>query len=112
MTKDQYLEMCEALGTVPDKDQMPADLEDLTSQTQEVVAIFNYLPDKWDSMAGAYLGKDLSNILTFFEVFDVHKKDMVVYLDLLAVLIEEQIKFTNNKLKSGKGTSDRQDSKN
>jgi hypothetical protein len=74
MTKEQYFELCEALGTQPKEEEIPIEISDFPLFVQESIRIFNHLPDRWDSFSGTYFGKDYS-ILPFliglFEVDDV-----------------------------------------
>ena len=112
MSRSAYLEMCEQLGSTPVQSEIPVELDDLTVQAQEVVEIFNYLPDQWGAMGG-YLGKDLSNFPVVFKLFNIDKSYWLVYLDLLGILIEKQVEIVNKKIeakakmgaKSGKGST-------
>lgn len=99
MSKENYLEMCQQLGSTPVEEEIPIELDDLTVQTQTVIEIFNYLPDKWGGMGG-YEGKDLSNFPVIFNLFEVPKTQWLTYIDLLGILIEEQIKVVNKKIEA------------
>ena len=99
MTKEHYLEMCEQMNSTPIKEEIPVEIDDLTVQSQNVIEIFNYFPEKWGGMGG-YEGKDISNFPTIFNLFEVPQKDWLLYLDLLGVLIEEQVKIVNRKLEA------------
>jgi hypothetical protein len=111
MDRNNYLEMCEQLGSAPIESEIPTELDDLTVQSQEVIEIFNYLPDQWGAMGG-YLGKDLSNFDVVFRLFNVDESYWLVYLDLLGILIEKQVEVVNKKIeakakmgaKGGKGS--------
>ena len=65
--------MCKMLGSEPNEEEMPIEREDLTLETQEVFNIFDYLPARWDSFSGMYLGKDLSILPIICEQFEVPK---------------------------------------
>lgn len=97
MTKDHYLEMCLNLGNDPIVEEIPIELDDLTVQSQEVIEIFNYFTDEWSDMGG-YLGKNLSNFPVIFDLYGVPKNNWLLYLDLLGVLIQEQVKIVNTKI--------------
>lgn len=99
MSKEDYLEMCRQLGSTPIEEEIPVSLDDLTVQAQEVIEIFNYLPDQWGAMGG-YLGKDLSNFPVVFNMFEVSKVNWMLYLDLLGILIEDQIEIVNKKIEA------------
>lgn len=87
------------MGSEPIDDEIPIELEDLTVQSQDVIGIFNYLPDQWGSMGG-YTGKDLTSFATIFKIFEVEESNWILYLDLLGVLIEEQVKVVNKKIEA------------
>lgn len=87
------------MGSEPVEKEIPIELDDLTAQSQEVIEIFNYLPDQWGSMGG-YTGKDLSNFPIIFDLFHVPKEQWLLYIDLLGILIEEQIKVVNKKIEA------------
>lgn len=87
------------MDSEPLENEIPIELDDLTAQSQEVIEIFNYLPDQWGGM-GSYTGKDLSNFPIIFELFHVPKEQWLLYIDLLGILIEEQIKVVNKKIES------------
>lgn len=99
MSRQQYIEMCQQLGSTPLDEEMPIGIDDLTVQSQEVIEIFNYLPDQWGSMGG-YIGKELTNFPTIFKLFKVSKSNWLLYLDLLGILIEHQIEIVNKKIEA------------
>lgn len=71
MTRDQYFEMCEALGSEPIDSEIPIEFDDLPTEIQEALRIYRYLQDSWDYMSGKYIGKNLTGIKDIFEMFDV-----------------------------------------
>jgi hypothetical protein len=71
MTRDQYFEMCEALGSEPIDSEIPIEFDDLPTEIQEALRIYRYLQDNWDYMSGKYIGKNLTGIKDIFEMFDV-----------------------------------------
>ena len=84
MTKDQYFEMCEALGTQPLDSEIPLEIDDFPSEVQEAFSIHNSLQDNWDTMNGNYLGKDLSIFMTVFrDIMCLPIEDIKVYFDLV-----------------------------
>lgn len=101
MTKEMYLEMCDNMNSEPDEDEVPPDFEDLSEQSQVVLSMFNYLPDKWNSMAGTYDGKDYSNLFTIYELFSINNSDWLLYTDLLNVVVNEKITSINKKMSKG-----------
>ena len=84
MTKDQYFEMCEALGTQPLDSEIPLEIDDFPSEVQEAFAVHSSLQDNWDTMNGHYLGKDLSMFLTVYrDILHLPIEDIKVYFDLV-----------------------------
>ena len=109
MTKEQYLLMCEQLGSEPIAEEIPADFADFPYVIQETMQIFSILPDNWEGMSGTYMGKDYS-ILPFLmsEIFMVENKQLTMkYLLLIGSIVMEQHtqkqKARQRKQKSSKG---------
>lgn len=71
MTKEAYLEMCEALNSVPKESEIPVDFEDLITEVQEAVIIYNSLQDQWDYMNGNYIGKNFNYIDTVLKLYKI-----------------------------------------
>jgi len=97
MSKENYYNMCEQLGTDPNDGVIPIDFDDLTFQSQDALIVFQYLRDEWDHMNGIYLGKDLSNIKFIFELLDIAKDNWLVIIQLLNYIVEIRIKKINKK---------------
>ena len=89
MTKQQYFEMCEQLGSEPLEEEIPVEYEDLPLEVQEALQLYNTLQDSWDYMGGNYIGKDLSYFGTIFDLYEVPREDrrnlyeLVIYIDQL-----------------------------
>jgi hypothetical protein len=89
MTRQQYFEMCEQLGSEPIEEEIPVEYDDLPLEVQEALQLYNTLQDSWDYMGGNYIGKDLSYFGTILELYDVHPADrrnlyeLIVYIDQL-----------------------------
>jgi hypothetical protein len=75
MTKEQYFDMCEQLGTEPVEDQIPVEYEDLLLEVQEALRIYNVLQDNWDYMNGNYIGKNLNGFKDILEIFEIPRED-------------------------------------
>ncbi len=52
MTKDQYLAMCEQLGSEPIDSEIPLEYSDLPHEAQQAHEVFHYLPDRLDGFSG------------------------------------------------------------
>lgn len=83
MTKEQYFEMCEMLGSTPIDSQIPFEFEDLPVEVQEALYIYNNLQDNWDYMGGNYIGKNLTGIKDILEISGVEKEDYKSMYELL-----------------------------
>lgn len=88
MTKERYLEMCEMLGNQPLEEEIPVEEGDLTYQSIKALEIYKFLRDVYDSNIGRYLGKDLSNISSIFDIFGVDEDrklmyQLIVYIDMV-----------------------------
>lgn len=58
---------------------MPLDLSEFPEEVQVAFFIFSYLPDKWDTNVGYYMGKDWTLIPFLFETFGVQDKAEILY---------------------------------
>lgn len=83
MTRDGYFEMCEVMGTVPKDDEIPVEFDDLITEVQECVVIYNSLRDSWEFVGGNYLGKDLSYIEAVFKMYQVPPDMYRWYLEIV-----------------------------
>lgn len=109
MTKEQYLLMCENLGTEPNPEEIPAEFSDFPVQVQEALQIFSILPDNWEGMSGTYMGKDYT-ILPFLmnEIFLVDNKQLTMkYILFIGSIVMEQYskkqQARQRKAKTSKG---------
>lgn len=75
MTKNQYFEMCEELGTTPVESEIPVELDDLPLELQTALTIWFGLPDNIDTFAGGYYGKHLTGIIEIFKLYNVDARD-------------------------------------
>lgn len=75
MTKEQYFEMCEQLGSEPQEEEIPVEYDDFPLEVQEALQIYNNLQDNWDYMGGNYIGKNLTGFKDILDIFEVAKKD-------------------------------------
>lgn len=87
MTKDQYYEMCEALGTEPIEEEVPVELEDFPIEMQQAFSVYRMLRDEWDSMSGVYLGKSLIGITEVLSATEIELQD-TKFITMLVRLID------------------------
>jgi hypothetical protein len=83
MTKEQYFEMCEQLGTEPLEAQIPVDLEDFPNEVQQAFQIYYLLRDVWEGMSGTYMGKDFGTIFEFFRLYEIENADQLLTLNFI-----------------------------
>lgn len=83
MTREQYYEMCEALGTTPDENQVPIEFSDLATEVQQCVWLYNSLKDVWDYFGGNYVGKDLTHFWSLFQLYNLDPRDGRWYWDMV-----------------------------
>jgi hypothetical protein len=86
MTKDQYFEMCETLGSEPLEEEIPVEYEDLLLDVQEALSIYHKLRDEWDTMNGLYLGKNYSGLKDIFEILEVPVEDYKTMFSLIGMI--------------------------
>ena len=57
---------------------MPVDRSNFPLEVQEAFMLHDLLSDRWEGMSGAYLGKDMSALQTYIDVFDItnHKQSL------------------------------------
>jgi len=86
MTKEKYFEMCRDLSAEPIEAEIPVELDDFYIEVQELFEIYRILQDRWDSMNGLYLGKNLENIETLFKLSNIDFIDYKVYLTIISMI--------------------------
>lgn len=104
MTKEQYYEMCEMLGSEPLDDEVPVSREDFPDLVQTGLEIYGLLPDMWEGMSGTYMGKDLSNVFKFMELYDVEKYEQLLLVGYIREMDSYRSQIFQDKQKA-KGAS-------
>lgn len=102
MSKEQYYEMCEALGNEPVEEEIPVELEDFFPEVQLLISIYSILRDEWEFIGGNYLGKNLNGILDLFDVYEVDQADKRLYLQIIHILDTTRIESIRLKQKHEK----------
>ena len=97
MTKQQYFEMCEMMGSDPIEDEIPVELDDLPAEVQLAVQIYGILPDIWDTMVGRYAGKKMHNIKDIFDMWEVDAADRKIMYTILLLLDNLRMQDLNTK---------------
>ncbi len=75
---------------------MPPDLGDFPLEVQQAYLVHSILPDRWDGMSGAYMGKDLSALGDIFSIYEIEDKKTVLYF--LSNIIREHSAFVNEEV--------------
>lgn len=99
MTKDKYLEMCEAMGTEPIEDQIPPSFEDFPDLVQVAFKIYYMLRDIWDPMGGNYLGKDTTVLFEFFRLYELEHNEQLLLLSFIQQMDSIRQELISEKLK-------------
>lgn len=96
MTKEQYFDMCEQLGSEPVESEIPVEFDDFAMEVQLALSIYRMLRDEWEYMNGTYLGKNLNGIFELFDVYEVNPRDKKFYLELIHMIDSTRIDQIRN----------------
>jgi hypothetical protein len=99
MTKDQYYQMCEALGNTPVESQIPVEFDDFPVEVQSAFELYQVLQDVWEGMSGTYMGKNMSGINDLFNIYQIHQEEKRFVLELIALIDSERMKTLSEKRK-------------
>lgn len=91
MTKDQYFDMCEQLGSEPIESEIPVEFDDFALEVQCALSIYKILRDEWEFVGGNYLGKNINGIFEVFEAYDIDPRDKRFYLELIHMIDQVRI---------------------
>jgi hypothetical protein len=86
MTRDQYFEMCEMLGSEPVESEIPVEFGDLPEELQMVLSIYRMLRDEWEYMTGSYIGKNLIGLFELFDIYNVETAEKRFYIELIHLI--------------------------
>lgn len=86
MTKEQYFEMCAALGSEPKESEIPMDLDDFPPEVHKALTLYEALQDEWDYYNGNYFGKRLEGLLNVFKIFSIPEEEHREYYDLVVII--------------------------
>ena len=97
MTRDQYFEMCEMLGTEPVDSEIPTEFADLPAEVQQMMIVYNKLRDDWDTMNGVYMGKSYAGLQEIFEIYEIDRETRKMFLDWMSHLDGVRRKLYDSK---------------
>jgi hypothetical protein len=80
-------------------------MDDFPVEVQDAIFIFELLPDKFDGMAGVYLGKDLSCLSALYDIYEIGERKIVTFF--LMKLIGMQTKHFNKQLEEQRKKEER-----
>ena len=100
MTKDQYFEMCEMLGSDPVESEIPVEFEDFPFEVQQAFHAYRMLRDEWDTMSGTYLGKSLIGVKDILEATEIDPSEQKFIIMLIRVIDNVRSDEINNKKKT------------
>lgn len=86
VTKATYFEICEQLGTTPNEDEIPVELEDFPLEVQQAFMVYYRLRDEWEGMSGTYMGKSFAGLQDLYEVFQIPQQDRQYVLDCINLI--------------------------
>ena len=99
MTRDQYFEMCEALGNDPEESEIPVEFDDFPLEVQQAFNAYKMLRDEWDTMSGTYLGKSLIGVRDVLEATEIDPSEQKFIIMLIRVIDNVRSEEINNKKK-------------
>jgi hypothetical protein len=102
MTKDQYFEMCEMLGSEPLDSEIPVEFEDFPFEVQQAFNAYRMLRDEWDTMNGNYLGKSLIGVKDVLEATEIEQSEQKFIIMLIRMIDTVRSDEINNKKKTEK----------
>ena len=99
MTKQQYLDMCEQLGTEPLEQEIPVELDDLPLEVQQALLVYRMLKDDWEGFNGIYLGKSYIGLTEILHYTEVEPQDHKIILTLIRIIDGIRANILNEKQK-------------
>jgi hypothetical protein len=102
MTKDQYFEMCEMMGSQPVESEIPVEFDDFPLEVQQAFNAYRMLRDEWDTMNGTYLGKSLIGVKDVLEATEIEPSEQKFIVMLIRMIDGVRSDEINNKKKTEK----------
>ena len=99
MTKQQYFDMCDQLGTEPLDNEIPVELDDLPLEVQQAMLVYRMLKDDWEGFNGIYLGKSYIGLTEVLHYTEVEPEDHKIILTLIKIIDGIRSNIINEKQK-------------
>jgi hypothetical protein len=74
------------MGTEPLESEIPIEYEDLPTEVQLALTVYEYLRDDYDAMSGTYRGKVLIGIFDIMNILDLDRSEYRQTLDLIKMI--------------------------
>lgn len=104
VSREDYIEMCEALGSEPDEEEAPVPFEDLLYESQMAIILYNYFPDIWTGgMQPHYIGKNLTNLEYIFNIHNIPEGSRIYILEFMLLIDKENASNINQKMSRNNG---------
>lgn len=100
MTREAYFEMCEMLGNEPIEEDIPIELSDFPNIVQQLLLIYNILPDIWDTMGGEFIGKDYNILFDLFKLYEFDSEEQLLGIRFLQQMDRTKSKIVLDRLKA------------
>jgi hypothetical protein len=97
MTKAQYLEMCNQLGSEPLLHEIPVEFSDFPSDVQVYYMIYSFLPGKFEGFSGGYFGKDFQLLQFYFDLYDIDLEDRKYATEVISLFNNKETEIVNDK---------------
>lgn len=100
--------MCEQLEKEPDPNEMPVTEAMFPLEVQQAFYVFSLMPDKWEGMAGSYMGKDWSALPALLSIYDIEDKKTVtmffkhIELEAMSQINKEQKRKQDAEMRRAK----------
>lgn len=105
MTKEQYFEMCEMLGSQPLESEIPVELGDLPIEAQEAYRVYSLLNDNWEGMSGTYLGKNMAGLKDILDILGI--EDKITTLSIIQLIDNARLQYIKTQQKTKKSATDK-----
>lgn len=99
MTKQQYFDMCDQLGTEPVDSEIPVELDDFPTIVQQALLVYRMLRDEWEGFNGLYLGKSYQGLSEILMYTEVDPEDNKIVLTLIKLIDNIRGNIINQKQK-------------
>ena len=99
VTKERYLEMCNALGNAPIEEEIPISFEDFPQFLQQILQIYFMLPSQLVGMEGTFVGKDLSILPFLIDTYKLPYKLLTVEIIQMCSNIQANHLYEQRKQK-------------